>query len=167
MTSGVTWLLRADVLRPGERPQDMAFPGDDEPGTAHFAAYDTSGPNRARDEVVGVVTVLPAPEVVGGAGAPGSTSPVVPGGAAWQLRLLATAERVRGRGAGRALVERVVDHVARSGGGSLWANARTGSLGFYERGGWDVVSDVFDRPQGPHVRVRRHVPGAGGGVTAG
>ena len=55
-------------------------------------------------------------------------------------------------------MERVVDHVARQGGGALWANARTAALGLYVRHGWTAVSEVFERPSGgPHVRVRQPV----------
>ena len=120
----------------------MALPGDDDPAGAHFAAYALGGAG-AVDEIVGVASVLPQPE-------PEAAEP-----ARWRLRAMATAPLVRRQGAGAALLARVVDHVERSGGGGLWANARVGALEFYAACGFTVVSEEFDIAGiGAHRRVR-------------
>ena len=69
---------------------------------------------------------------------------------------MATEADVRGAGFGAALVAACVEHVAASGGGELWCNARMGAVGFYRRMGFDVVSDEFEIPGiGPHVVMVR------------
>src|SRR5689334_3581777 len=68
-----TWPLRAEVLRPGRTPREVAFPGELDPAAAHFAAF--SG-----DRVVGVASVLPAAE-------PDGPDP----SGVWQLRGMAVA----------------------------------------------------------------------------
>lgn len=130
--------LRHAVLRPGRPSASAVFDGDDEPTTHHYGAFDGGGAvaclsfmRRDRD------------------------------GEAHQLRGMATAVAVRGAGVGRALLAFAEDAlVAATGIAGLWCNARVESVGFYERVGWVVVSDVFEVPDvGPHrVMVRRRGP---------
>lgn len=123
--------LRHRVLRPG-RPLDAArWPGDHDDATRHWAAW--SG-----DEVVGVVTVNAATP-------PGEDAP------AWQLRGMAVAPQVQGRGIGARLLLAVHDEV----GAPMWCNARVTALGFYGGHGWVVHGDEFDKPGvGPHFQMR-------------
>jgi predicted GNAT family N-acyltransferase len=127
--------LRHTVLRPGLPPESAAFDGDDAPTTRHYGAF-------AAGESVGCLSFMRSDR----------------GGPAHQLRGMATAASARGTGIGRALL-RFADEalVAATGIRGLWCNARVESVGFYERMGWEVVSDVFDVPGvGPHrVMVRR------------
>ena len=127
--------LRHAVLRPGLPPESAEFDGDDAPSTRHYGAV-------AGGEVIGCLSFMRSDR----------------GGPAHQLRGMATAASARGTGIGRALL-RFADEalVAATGIRGLWCNARVESIGFYERVGWEVVSDVFDVPGvGPHrVMVRR------------
>ncbi len=69
---------------------------------------------------------------------------------------MATEPDVRGAGFGAALVAACIEHVATSGGGELWCNARVGAVGFYRRVGFEVVSGEFDIPGiGAHVVMAR------------
>lgn len=77
-------------------------------------------------------------------------------GRGWRLRGMATESDVRGSGFGRALLVACIEHVAASGGGELWCNARMGAVDFYRVAGFDVVSEEFDIPGiGPHVVMAR------------
>jgi GNAT superfamily N-acetyltransferase len=132
----ITYGLRASVLRPGLAPLQVRFPGDDNPGALHFAAYDRA------DRVVGVVAVLPeqTPD-----GRPG-----------WRLRGMAVHPDERCSGVGRALLVRLFDGVARMGGGLLWCQARLPAAGFYARAGFATEGAPFDDPDfGRHVRMSR------------
>jgi predicted GNAT family N-acyltransferase len=135
----VTYALRAAVLRPDGG--EITWAGDEDPGTFHLAARTPDG------AIVGVVRFSPAPSPYrSGASAP------------WQLRGMATDPAVRGSGAGRALVDDGLDRVAARGGDLVWCDARTPAVGFYERMGFTVVSEPFDKPGiGPHVGMARHV----------
>ena len=127
--------LRHAVLRPGLPPESAAFDGDDAPETRHFGAFHDR-------TAIGCLSFVRRDR----------------DGAAHQLRGMATAAAARGAGVGRALLGFAEEAlVAETGIRGLWCNARVESIGFYERVGWEVVSEVFEVPGvGPHrVMVRR------------
>jgi len=129
----ITYGLRQRILRPGMAPAEAFFPGDRERSSGHFAAY-------VNHRIVGVASVLEEPEDDG----PGL----------WRLRGMAVEPEHRGTGVGTALIERVRDFVARSGGGRIWCNARVSAQGFYAAAGFVVVGGPWDEPGiGPHVRM--------------
>ena len=125
-----TYPLWRDVLREG-RPVARL---EDPVGTFHLAARTTDG------RLVGVVRFSPA------------SCPWRPeAGAPWQLRGMATDAAVRGGGAGRALVAEGLARVGAAGGDLVWCDARVAAVGFYERMGFAVVTEEFDKPEGgPH-----------------
>ena len=124
-----TYPLWREVLREG-RPVPRL---EDPAGTFHLAARTVDG------QIVGVVRFSPAP------------CPWVPARAPWQLRGMATALATRGTGAGRALVAEGLARIAADGGDLVWCDARVPAVGFYERMGFAVVTELFDKPEGgPH-----------------
>lgn len=141
--AATTYPLRGRVLRPGQ-PVEIA--GDDDPATLHFVArVDGSG------QVVGVLRLHPAPcpwpEASG-------TSR-----ATWQLRGMATEPQVRGLGSGRALIAAGLARVAALGADLVWCDARAAAVGFYERMGFTVVTEEYQRiPNGPHVGMVVELP---------
>lgn len=141
--AGVTLPLRQQVLRPHQRIVELADPSDDAPESGHFAAYDGSG------AVVGTASVRRNPP------------PWDPADdAAWQLRGMATADGLRGRGVGAAVLQRAVAHVASLGGRLLWCNARLPALTFYRRAGFQTRGEQWVDPViGPHVVMCRQVAG--------
>jgi GNAT superfamily N-acetyltransferase len=133
--------LRQRLLRPGRPSSDSAYPGDDDPSTVHYAAYDGG-------TVVGIASLYREDR-------PAARTPE----AGWRLRGMASVPEARGRGVGRMLLQACVDHVAEAGGGELWCNARTPAAGFYAKSGFEVISEPFDIPGiGPHVVMRRSIP---------
>ena len=114
-----TRALRARVLRPGLPPDQVAFPGDDDPGTVHLAAVDDD------DAVVGILALLPD------------------GDAGVRLRSMAVEPSMQGAGVGRALVEAAVERLRAEGVTRVWCNARDTAVGFYERLGWTVTGPGF------------------------
>lgn len=134
--------LRHAILRTG-LPRELAyFDGDDEPTTHHVVA-------ERHGKIVGCATVLRRPWN----GAP-----------AWQVRGMAVAPELRGRGVGAMLLEELERIVARDVKPSLqlWCNARVPARRFYEQHGWVVASDEFAiEHAGPHVKmVKRLTRGA-------
>jgi GNAT superfamily N-acetyltransferase len=132
--------LRHAVLRPG-RPRAAAVYDEDElPSTRHFIALAGAG-----ERVVGCVTIFPQPWE---------------GRPAWQLRGMGVADDFQGAGVGRKLLE-AVDQFMRGLAPPIpmmWCNARVTAIGFYQRCGWAVASDVFDVPTvGPHVKMTRQL----------
>ena len=125
--------LRHAVLRAG-LPRDSAiFPGDDDPGSRHFAAIH-------RRRVIACVTLhLEEWE----------EQP------AWKLRGMAVAPEFQGKGVGARILTAAENSVrADSPIRIIWCNARVPAGGFYEKHGWKIVSEVFQVPTaGPHVRM--------------
>jgi predicted GNAT family N-acyltransferase len=136
----VTYALRGAVLRPNGG--EIAWAGDEDPATFHLAARSADG------AVVGVVRFSPA-------ACPWRSD----AGAPWQLRGMATAPGLRGAGVGRELLVVGLARVAARGGDLVWCDARTTAAGFYERMGFAVVTDPFDKPGiGPHVGMLIPLP---------
>ncbi len=128
--------LRHRVLRPGQAFLETRYPGDD--AGVHFGAFDG-------DRLVGIASLYEEDRVDGPAGG-------------WRLRGMATDPDVRGAGYGAALLVACVEQVAGAGGTELWCNARMVAVGFYRKGGFEVVSEEFDVPGiGPHVVMTRLV----------
>jgi GNAT superfamily N-acetyltransferase len=131
--------LRHRILRTGLPFEAARFEGDSDPATRHYAAVTGEVP-------VGCLTLIPS---------------AWEGRPAWQLRGMATDANEQRKGLGRQLLEAAVadarvDEPERI----VWCNARTSAVGFYEKLGWQVVSEPFDVPTaGPHVKM---VSGDGG-----
>ena len=79
-------------------------------------------------------------------------------GASWRLRGMATSERARGTGLGRAVLAECFEVVREGGGRALWCNARLGAVPFYRRLGLAAVGPEFDIAGiGPHYVMWRGV----------
>jgi len=124
--------LRQRVLRPHESLEELA--SHEPPGVHAVGAF-------AGDELIAVGFVCPD-------GGPGE----------WRVRGMATAPEYRGRGAGAAILEQLVDHARAQGATRVWCNARTPALALYERAGFRRESDEFEIPGiGPHFVMARRV----------
>jgi GNAT superfamily N-acetyltransferase len=139
ITAGDTVPMRHAVLRPGLTIQAAYFPGDEEPTTRHYGAFE-------KGQLVGIVSLFRA------------GLPEQPGPRAIQLRGMATAPEARARGHGRALVLHCITFTRDAGAEILWCNARKTALGFYEKLGFQIVGGEFEVPEvGPHFRMWRLV----------
>jgi GNAT superfamily N-acetyltransferase len=129
----VVRVLRAEILRLGQAPEELVYDGDGAPDTLHVAVC-------AHGEPVGVASVMREP------------FPPAPGADDWRVRGMATRPRARGRGIGSLLLEACIAHARDAGGALLWCNARVPARAFYERAGLAAVGGVFEIPRiGPHV----------------
>ncbi|MGH9298988.1 MAG: GNAT family N-acetyltransferase [Acidimicrobiales bacterium] len=138
--------LRQRVLRPHQSLEEMSLPGAGHPDAGIIGATD-----RETGEVVGTASVTPeAP--------PDGLARVLPGGARWRLRSMATSEPLRGAGVGSAVLAAALGHVADRGGGVVWCNARVRARAFYERAGFVAFGETWLEPDiGPHVMMWRVV----------
>ncbi len=138
--------LRQRVLRPGRPLSECVFDGDDRADTIHFGV-------ESEGALVGIASLYREPPPYETRETSETRDPI------FRLRGMATADEVRGRGFGKALVRACLDHVARLGGGLFWCNARTTAAGFYEALGLRIRGEPFDMANiGPHVRMVVEVP---------
>ena len=122
--------LRQAVLRPHQTLDDLA--AHESPEAFAVGVFDD-------EKLVSVGFVAPD-------GEPGS----------WRVRGMATVPEARGRGAGAAVLDALVQHAEDEGATRIWCNARTPARSLYERGGFEIVSQEFELPEiGPHFRMER------------
>ena len=148
-----TFPLRQAVLRPMLSLEEVAR--RDVPGLT-FAALDE------RDEVLSSGTLLQdvPPAVVPAGATAGRTS--------FRLRFMATWSDHRSTGLGATVLQALTDHIASTGGGLLWCNAREGAVAFYERAGFVTAGARFvEADIGGHFVMWRIVPPLAEGSAAG
>ena len=123
--------LRYEILR---KPLGMPiagtnFPGDENPSTIHLIVFSDT-------ELIACATLL------------------IDDSDAIQLRGMAVARQWQRCGIGHSIVESAKD-IATSKNKSLWCNARSPAIGFYERQGWIQSGNFFDVPIiGPHIVMK-------------
>jgi GNAT superfamily N-acetyltransferase len=135
--------LRRSVLRPAWAP-GTPMPGDDDPAFVHLAARDQDG------RVVGACVLL------------ARTCPAAPDRTpAWQLRGMATAADVRGRGIGTAVVEAAAQEASSRGGVLLWCEARETAISFYAAHGFTGTGEPYAHAETrlPHLMMLRELSG--------
>lgn len=138
LTAAETHPLRLAVLRHDTPTKVVAFPEDELPGALHLGV-------ESGGTVVGTSTWIPRPFL---------------GDPAVQLRGMATARHLQGRGIGGLLLSAGCDRMAAAGYSLVWANARDAALAFYVRHGFEPVGDGFVDPTTglPHHVVLTHLP---------
>lgn len=125
--------LRNEVLIRGTDRVSPYFEGDYDENTLHVGLI-------AENKVVGCLSFM---------------RNVWEGNPAWQLRGMAIDPTWRGKGAGRILLDYAETVLMeKSDIRQLWCNARANAVGFYEKMGWQVVSEEFTIPHvGPHYKM--------------
>jgi ribosomal protein S18 acetylase RimI-like enzyme len=122
--------LRQQILRPHLTVEELAM--HEPPCAFAVGAYE-------RDELIAVGFVAPD-------GQPGD----------WRVRGMATAPHARGRGAGTAVLDALLEHADTRGATRVWCNARVAALSLYERAGFTIASEPFDEPEiGRHYVMER------------
>ncbi|MEY2399893.1 MAG: hypothetical protein QOJ08_4 [Ilumatobacteraceae bacterium] len=136
ITAEETHPLRLAILR-GDTPSRVTtFAEDELPGTVHLGVRDADG-------IVAISTWIPRPF---------DDEPAV------QLRGMATARNLQGRGLGALLLEAGCERAAPVA-PLVWARARDTALDFYVRHGFTIEGDGFidEQTQKPHHLIVRRV----------
>jgi GNAT superfamily N-acetyltransferase len=136
--------IRHLVLRPHQRPDELAIDGASDPEALHLGAFEDG-------ELVGVSSISREPP-------PGSSD-----ANAWRVRGMAVLPGRRDRGIGTELLRRCVAHAVERGATLVWCNGRVPARRFYERHGFVVVRGPWDEPHiGPHVEMHLRPSGVRG-----
>ncbi len=137
ITAAETRPLRGLVLRPGQPPESLVYPGDDAPDSFHAGA-------EIDGEIVGIASIFPEPM-------PLAPDADINPANAFRLRGMATRPDLQGSGLGSGVLLYCIEHLRDIGTPILWCNARTSAIGFYQRLGFETVGDEFDIAGiGPH-----------------
>lgn len=141
-----THALRRDVLRFDTPTKEVVFAEDEWPGVVHLGL-------RLGDELVGTSSWVPREYDGPRSEHDADVAPAV------QLRGMATARHLQGRGLGGILLDGGLEHMRVAGFAFVWARARDAALDFYLRHGFEVRGDGFvdQATQLPHHLVVRHL----------
>ena len=126
--------LRSIVLRNGLPPEQCVFPTDQLEGAFHLAFY-------SDDEIATIASFFPNNykdnKELG-----------------YQLRGMATDTPFAGKGFGKQLIEFAVEYIKNTNAKYIWCNARTSATKFYEKLGFELVSEEFEiAGVGPHYEM--------------
>ena len=131
--------LRQEILRPKSEVFECFFEGDDDNTTAHFGVVQS-------DTIVGIVSVY------------NRSNLMISGDHGFQLRAMATASNVRGKGIGLMLLAAAENYAEQHSSNYIWANARTAAIGFYKKAGYTIESQEFEiKGVGPHYWVKKEL----------
>ena len=129
--------MRSLLLRPGQPPENLVYPGDDHPDVFHGGAFEG-------ERLVGITSIYPeAP--------PEAYRDRLPEGDAFRLRGMATLPDARGKGHGREMLDACFEHIRNHNASLLWCNARVIALAFYKHLGLRTIGPKFEiEGIGPH-----------------
>lgn len=116
--------LRTSILRDGTPSQDSRYGEDDMDGTVHFAV-------REDGDIVATSTWIARPWPHD------ELAPAI------QLRGMAVAKHLQGRGLGSFVLSAGVRYAKELGAKYVWARARDTALYFYDRHGFVIVGEEF------------------------
>ena len=72
----------------------------------------------------------------------------------YQLRGMATDPLFAGKGFGKQLINFAVDYIKTTNADYIWCNARSSAIKFYEKLGFEIISDEFEISEvGPHYKM--------------
>jgi predicted GNAT family N-acyltransferase len=131
--------LRHKILR-YDLPKDSCnYPGDDDDGTFHLGAY-------VDDKLVSVASFYI------------DNHPDIKDEFQYRLRGMATLEEHRKNGYSLALLQTALPLIEKNNIQTLWCNARSSAAGFYEKVGFEKISDEFEiEGIGPHFLMVKKV----------
>lgn len=129
--------IRNEVLRDGKlTPNECRFPTDEVEGVFHLGYF--------ADDILSSITSLSPQNYNGQAGN------------GYQLRGMATLAQHRGKGFGGELIDYAVNHLHDKQADYIWCNARKVAVKFYQRSGFEIISNEFEiKGIGPHYVMRR------------
>ncbi|WP_316765172.1 GNAT family N-acetyltransferase [Pedobacter frigiditerrae] len=126
--------LRSKILRNGMPLEECVFPTDNVEGAFHLAFY-------VGDEIATIASFFPK-------------NYKDKAELGYQLRGMATDTPFLGKGYGKQLVQFAVEYIKKTNAQYIWCNARTSAVKFYEKLGFDLVSEEFEiAGVGPHYEM--------------
>lgn len=127
--------LRSVVLRNGLALAQCIFPTDEIEDSFHLGAF-------TKDELVSIASFFP-----------NNLNNEQPSG--YQLRGMATNPSFAGKGYGASVVAFAISSLKSAKVNYIWCNARVIAVPFYQKLGFEIISDVFEVPEiGPHYKMK-------------
>ena len=132
-----TLALRKKLLRPNLSLEQCNYPGDSDISTYHLGCM-------INNDLSGIVSIYKR------------SNEDLHSGIGYQIRAMATCEKVRGQGVGLKLLREAENMAFNLSADYVWANARATAIGFYVKAGYKVIGKEFHVDGvGPHFIVYR------------
>ena len=132
-----TFAIRKEVLRKGMNLSTQ-FSGDEDVDTFHLGIFENN-------ELLGIASFMKSNNIL-------FTQEQ------YQLRGMATVDKVRGKGYGKLLLQDAITKLRDKKVEILWCNARIGALKFYKKFEFKTHGDAFDIPQiGTHYVLSKNI----------
>jgi predicted GNAT family N-acyltransferase len=126
--------LRSKILRNGLALEECNFPTDKVEGAFHLAFYEAN-------EIATIASFFP-------------NSYQDKKELGYQLRGMATDYPFLGKGFAKQLVAYAVEYIKKTNAQYIWCNARTSAIEFYQKLGFELISEEFEIPGvGPHYEM--------------
>ncbi|MDX6183845.1 GNAT family N-acetyltransferase [Flavobacterium sp. Fl-77] len=125
ITPKETHIVRHSVLRKGKPIESCHFDGDDLNTTHHFGLF-------SEENLTGIISLF------------STSNAIFATQKQAQIRGMAVLETHQKRGIGEALVKHAEKHCIENQVNTIWFNARTAAVKFYEKLGYQVVGKPFD-----------------------
>lgn len=129
ITPSQTWQLRHEVLWP-DKPFDYVKLEEDHDGL-HFGFV-------LEEQLISVISLFITDQTA-------------------QFRKFATESSQQGKGYGTTLLKHVIAESTKRNVQTLWCNARQSASGFYERLGFNIVSEVWMKEGIPYVTMAKEL----------
>lgn len=120
-----TYNVRQQILRPDGSTEDCHFPGDNDELSFHLGAY-------VDDKLVSVASFYM------------DNHPTIKAEYQFRLRGMATLNENSGQGMSSALLRTAFPLITKNHVNTLWCNARTSAIGFYEKVGFNTIGEEFE-----------------------
>lgn len=134
-----TYDIRLKILRPNSTIEQCQYPGDTDDLTFHLGAYKD-------DKLVSVASFYM------------DNHPKIEADYQFRLRGMATLNDFRGEGMSSALLRTAFPLIKKNHVNTIWCNARTSAIGFYEKVGFETIGGEFDiEGIGPHVLMVKNL----------
>jgi len=131
--------LRHKILRPNMELSDCVYPGDEDGASFHLGAF-------IDDSLVSVASFYM------------DNHKEIEDEFQYRLRGMATDLEHRGQGYSLSLLNTAIPMIEQNGIHTLWCNARSEAVGFYEKVGFEKIGDEFDiEGIGPHYLMVKKI----------
>jgi GNAT superfamily N-acetyltransferase len=139
ISSKDTHSIRSQMLRPGRPIDECIYSGDEDDPTFHLGAF-------VEQKLVSVASFY------------FEKNQNIPDEYQFRLRGMATLTNFQKLGLSKALLEMAFPIIKQNLCYLLWCNARVGALGFYEKVGFEKISDEFEIEHiGPHYLLSKNI----------
>jgi len=119
-----TLVLRKKILRPQFTLEQCNYPGDSDISTYHLGCI-------ISNDLSGIVSIYKR------------SNEDICSGIGYQIRAMATCDKVRGQGVGLKLLNEAENIAFGLDADYMWANARSTAIGFYVKAGYKIIGQEF------------------------